>query len=459
MLVYLFELDSEINNEKLVRIGQKALFEEIFINGNSVVISLNQLVDSICIKNLINSPQTNEILIELFRNGLLRINLYGDITSVSQYVQNSINKILENNDKTYIFSSLPVKKTDTNLLEDIKNALCFSDISYLDKHINNNNTKNNDNIKYIKRFITLVLQISLEEKPKIFPDKNMVKNLDFDIIYTKIENQIQSLKFDDNRYSSIEIFIKHWSLIGEIGKSFIEKNGSFSQERSVWFEKISNLQLEDLSKEWCYQIVNLFYNYTIQDSIKDVTYHYDRGNDESFFYDFLNRFEEKYILLRDISNLREIDSDSIIVFENEKLNWVGLNRFLKYETIEENYTSCIYIDELKRMKNRVLKNMIYRTFKNLAFFNLHILMFIIFQLLIGKIELNLIVDSISIPIVKMCIEIIILGLFSTVMSMSFKIPDIFDSIKNILITIVDFINYLYFRICMKSGYSYKGVQK
>lgn len=45
-LVYLFELDSVKKNDDQVVVGQRALFNEIIHNGNCVVLTLNQIVDS-----------------------------------------------------------------------------------------------------------------------------------------------------------------------------------------------------------------------------------------------------------------------------------------------------------------------------------------------------------------------------------------------------------------------------
>lgn len=45
-LVYLFELDSVRNSKEEILIGQKALFEEIFVHGNIVTLTYNQVTDS-----------------------------------------------------------------------------------------------------------------------------------------------------------------------------------------------------------------------------------------------------------------------------------------------------------------------------------------------------------------------------------------------------------------------------
>ena len=46
-LVYLFELDSVRKSKKEIIKAQKALYEEIVLNGNIVVMTMNQLSDSL----------------------------------------------------------------------------------------------------------------------------------------------------------------------------------------------------------------------------------------------------------------------------------------------------------------------------------------------------------------------------------------------------------------------------
>ena len=45
-LVYLHELDSVHTSQEEILRGQQALFEEIVLNGNQVVLTFNQLTDS-----------------------------------------------------------------------------------------------------------------------------------------------------------------------------------------------------------------------------------------------------------------------------------------------------------------------------------------------------------------------------------------------------------------------------
>ena len=109
--VYLFELDSVRKTDEEIIAGQKALYNEIVNNGNIVVLTYNQLVDS----SLLKDSEYQKYFIKLFENGAIRISQYGDIRSLSQYLINSVES-----EKQFIYSALPVKSSQRRLLSLIK---------------------------------------------------------------------------------------------------------------------------------------------------------------------------------------------------------------------------------------------------------------------------------------------------------------------------------------------------
>ena len=90
MLVYLFELDSVRNSKAEIIKGQQALFEEIVMNGNQVVLSFNQLTDSEAFLSILENEEAYEEMIGLFRCGALRVSQFGRFRTASQYIQNVI---------------------------------------------------------------------------------------------------------------------------------------------------------------------------------------------------------------------------------------------------------------------------------------------------------------------------------------------------------------------------------
>lgn len=104
--VYLFELDSVRKTDEEIIAGQKALYNEIVNNGNIVVLTYNQLVDSRGFFSLLKDSEYQKYFIKLFENGAIRISQYGDIRSLSQYLINSVES-----EKQFIYSALPVKSS------------------------------------------------------------------------------------------------------------------------------------------------------------------------------------------------------------------------------------------------------------------------------------------------------------------------------------------------------------
>ncbi|MGN1119995.1 MAG: NUDIX hydrolase, partial [Oscillospiraceae bacterium] len=110
--------------DKEIVIGQKALFNEITVNGNAVVLTFNQLVDSRGFFSLLDVPEYYNSLIELFDKGAIRISQFGDIRTIAQYLINSFDY-----DKEFIYSGWPLKSTQKRLLALIKRSLIYCDLS------------------------------------------------------------------------------------------------------------------------------------------------------------------------------------------------------------------------------------------------------------------------------------------------------------------------------------------
>ena len=64
--VYLFELDSVRKTDEEIIAGQKALYSEIVNNGNIVVLTYNQLVDSRGFFSLLKDSEYQKYFIRLF---------------------------------------------------------------------------------------------------------------------------------------------------------------------------------------------------------------------------------------------------------------------------------------------------------------------------------------------------------------------------------------------------------
>ena len=128
--VYLFELDSVRNHNKEIEAGQKALYDEIVFNGNTVVLTFNQLVDSRGFFSLLDSENYYNSLLKLFESGAIQISQYGDIRTISQYLLTSFDQ-----NKEFIYSGWPLKFSQRRLIALIKRSLMYSDLSEINGYL------------------------------------------------------------------------------------------------------------------------------------------------------------------------------------------------------------------------------------------------------------------------------------------------------------------------------------
>ncbi len=125
--VYLFELDSVRKTDNEIIRGQKALFNEISHNGNVVVLTFNQFVDSRGFFSLLDADKNKDYydcIIKLFKDKRILISQYGNYHTISQFL---IDKCRY--DSNFIFSGWPLKSTQKRLLALIRRSLMYSDLS------------------------------------------------------------------------------------------------------------------------------------------------------------------------------------------------------------------------------------------------------------------------------------------------------------------------------------------
>ena len=77
--VYLYELDSVRNSKEEIQYAQERMFQEIILNGNQVILTMNQLADSRAFLAAIENENTFEPFFELCQMGVIRISQYGSV--------------------------------------------------------------------------------------------------------------------------------------------------------------------------------------------------------------------------------------------------------------------------------------------------------------------------------------------------------------------------------------------
>lgn len=444
-LVYLHELDSVRNSKQEIFVGQRALYNEIVKNGNKVVLTLNQLTDSLAFLSLVRDPKIYPSILQLFATGTLKVSLYGELKTASQYIQQSIDKCLEDpqekNDSTevFIFSGLPVKSDDEEMLTTIKNALQYSDLSELESMIDElkekNPEKNKEQIEkldYLLRFVSMILKLSVQNT-----SNNPKKATSMRSFYEFMEIMMELLKqipFENTEIS--QYMDEALALLSKINLSDNDKN-----DRSNWImnldkQSTDSHETEPIVKKLALAIIYVCYNYTLEDSIQSVSKHYD---DEDFIKtfrkDLKSRLENYWMLSRDIIHNPDNDTD-ISHIKCCALNWNAAARISVYNSNNPIHID-IYENSFNEEQRRWHKRALRKTLSALFLTVMHIVIFCIIDFLLGLVEngFSELTKSIKWSTI---LSIIIFGVTSSIISSAGNIPDILDSMKNIALYSYDY---------------------
>ncbi len=470
--VYLFELDSVRTGESDIIRGQRAIINEIAKNGNSVVLTLNQLSDSLAIADLIKNEKTYPYIISLFESGTLCVSLYGNKRTASQYMQQSLDKCVDMDGDKFIFSSLPIKAEDTYRVTLMKNALQYSDLSEITARIealtaaiadiDEKGQADAQNVKasleteladmqYVLRYVKLMLTLSVTETSNLPPkatDYTLCKFLQ--TIRQLVRKRDISHPRWQNGYNSAQ------KLLDSTEKQMQAEGLSRAQinNRSNWLDRIipknetkgqAEAQLTD-EQYIAALIVNLAYNYTVEDSISGVSRHYDKKSIADTF-----KTELK-------SRIGEILAQDETVYNKKAPTpraWAGVARIGEYKkerkqrsvkksakkrspraSNEEKIYEAAFLRERIRWEFAMLGRLTRYSVVALFYIILFSAIEYVFSIFEGLASTWFIGLHISEFFTKV-IVIILFGFCGSVISGATKMPDIFQCVKNIALYIHD----------------------
>lgn len=311
--VYLYELDSVCKTDKDIIIGQKALYNEIVINGNIVVLSYNQVVDSRGFFSIWYNKY-NEAILELFKKGAIKISQFGDVRTVAQYLINSIQP-----EKKYLCSGIPIKMSQKHMAAMVRRCLENSDLSDIkyyieladsdlpqdykkvqDLFVEYENGKVNPPqigkdkmrsvLKCLYSFIEMILKLSMMPDIYIKPrDTQEYNNLKFNNILSKV------LSFNCSNCNNYNLFINAVDIIKKLDATQQNKN-----DRTSYYNDLTEAR-KSYNADYCHYaraILDLVYNYTCEISIANTSKHYVVDDlkdvntyDNTFRKDFFKRLD------------------------------------------------------------------------------------------------------------------------------------------------------------------------
>ncbi len=481
-LVYLYELDSVRNTETEIKIAQKALFREIVQYGNTVVLSFNQLTDSDAFHTLLMNDETYECVMTMFQHGALKVSRFGKYRTPSQFIQLSIDKCIKKEDDTFLFSGLPVKSSEKELLQLMKDALQYNDIAILEEYLENQKAEWEDEksegdekefteiekecmrIEFLIRYVKMLLLLSMESPamnpPKLERSRSFTDYLD-QMLELDYAGVLQLLNIKNDVF--VERVHEALFILEQVYKNFRENEIEGIQSRSKWIDEIEvigvaeNANWKTRENEYDHYsmaiaIVEICYNYAIEDSICNVSKRYNIDEANSFEKDYVSNLYRYWNQILEDVHVPTVDEINSKRYVKVKVPWSTAVRVVvanydnasEQDCSEKSREEMLYDYNFKREKRQWNGKIAKNLFLHFLYTGIYIVLFCVVQWAMGALE-GLVSNTNILQgfWYDILVSMILFGILGSVVSEKTGLPDILESFMNILRGMKDFV-YVFF---------------
>lgn len=375
--VYLFELDSvRITDEEII-MGQKALYDEIVRNGNIVVLTYNQLVDSRGFFSLLRNQEYQEGLFRLFESGAIRISQFGETRTVAQYLLNSIE-----DDKKFIYSALPLQYSQKRLTALMRRSLTYSDLSEIRHYIKLAEIESEvarsqlealfveliDGKEYRTTLLVSDMKLVLENLCSLLEMVLHISTLPDIYISPRNPKEYENLKLWNVLNAVLNLGeVSELPLYADAAELLrgLEAYRAHNQNRSVYIRQIHSAagKVQDACWQFAQAIVDLCYNYACENSICNISKHYNvqelldkQDAKPTFCVDFIARMQQYWREGKD-GEIRFPLKESNVFVPFEKINdipkireAVRLVEYLDYKEPDETEKIARYEHEVGKQQ-------------------------------------------------------------------------------------------------------------
>ena len=284
MNIFLFELDSVRNSEKEIEKGQAALFREIFVNGNSVILTYNQLSDSAAFWAGLKDDATYASIMELCAMGRIKVSLYGSMRTAAQYILIHIADCIRKLEarktaalgrkQDFYFSLIPMDDEDIDMLKNLRDAIMYSDVQLLREKSEETGAKA-EKYLFLYRYAQLILTLSRSETANHSEKQGELKTLMY--YYDRV------LEIGEGDEEALD---RGAAVLRRIAE---KETRTDLQRRSVWYSLLEE-EPAGTDIEAAEAVIDLCYNYALEDSISAADKRYTDGDAEDFKSHFLKDF-------------------------------------------------------------------------------------------------------------------------------------------------------------------------
>ncbi len=319
---YLFELDSVNISAFEMIAAEDSLYDEI-CEGNIIVLSFNQIADSLFFMKWIQDEDMGKVLFSLINDQKIVVSQYRGMTSCVEYVLRKLIKSIatyRSNDSKgvteFFLSSLPfLSQYPTSIritiYEKMRDALAFSDVERLNE-LENDPKMDTGDVERVKRYIRFLLEVNLSK-----------------IQYTKSLSDAES--FSD----CLAEMGKNGAFSSDSVRELFKKVTKGYSDRSTVLRNLKKADIKEDDKKEIETAVNIAYNMDFANNIRvqDGTKTIPLMHSLSFEKDFLKQFTSFYLTNKHNFICQRVDSGARRLYNNSynpKKNW---NRWKEFDTM------------------------------------------------------------------------------------------------------------------------------
>lgn len=310
-LVYLHELDSVRNSDAEVVAAQRALYNEIVLNGNTVVLTFNQLADSKAFLSLfMNDDEMLEIVKSLMLNGAIRISRYKDKRTASQYLQDNLKPHPSGSHGKFVLSGWDIPEALSleereSIRHSIYTALRNSETAYLDQK----KVKGSDISDKLDRknagqdlddsgqggpnpeFTAADYNAAIDRMKRLVDLMLAISNSPFSYIDIKKSPSMSFSEFlSEATSTSVGLASANAKAIARQAISQVSK--SDRNNRSAYYRMLENYPPDSADAKEAARLFDVCYNLTTEASVNGVANHYFATDSESIMAEMASRLED-----------------------------------------------------------------------------------------------------------------------------------------------------------------------
>ncbi len=274
--------------EQRIAYAHKRLYQEVFLKGNIVVFTSNQVTNSLAFVRLAEDTENLNNFFKLFEMGRIKISLSDNSNtsyeSVSHIVQEHLAKYLKDpKSEEFIFSSMDIDFNDKTLVKDFSNALKNSSIAVFDNYLDNTQ---GSKIPFLRNYVKLITTISMNQDRRSSFHKNL-NSLSYYIqrakecIEKKLPNIYEIICIVEDKYENASKRKKQDNV-----------NSAPINTRSYWYAEIDSITPNRELNKKCKRFVDVCYNFCSNDNIDGISSGY--ANSSTFSFEFMNAMNLAY---------------------------------------------------------------------------------------------------------------------------------------------------------------------